>query len=106
MAKTKKQLFTELLELEGLTQEQHDFIVREMELIAKKNKAKEPDPEQVALENKVLDFIKANPNTSIASARKHVGQTSQKVTPIVNKLIKQGLITATTTKGVRYLTAI
>lgn len=104
--KTKRDLFNELLQLE-LTDEQRGFIEREITLLNNKNKAKEPDAETLQMIENVYTYIVNNPKSAtIAMIRKHVDCTSQKITPIVAKLEKQGRVTYETVKGVRYFTVV
>ena len=107
---TKKQMFTALLEMPGLSQEQKDFINHEIELLEKKNSGeKKPTATQVAneaLKTAILNGMEANRLYTVTELIKEIpalaGLTNQKVSPLANQLVEDGKLTKTTEKRRSY----
>ena len=107
---TKKQMFTALLEMPGLSQEQKDFINHEIELLEKKNSGeKKPTATQVAneaLKTAILDGMEANRLYTVTELIKEIpalaGLTNQKVSPLANQLVEDGKLTKTSEKRRSY----
>lgn len=107
---TKKQMFTALLEMPGLSQEQKDFINHEIELLEKKNSGeKKPTATQVAneaLKTAILNGMEANRLYTVTELIKEIpalaGLTNQKVSPLANQLVEDGKLTKTSEKRRSY----
>ena len=107
---TKKQMFTALLEMPGLSQEQKDFIKHEIELLEKKNSGeKKPTATQLAneaLKEAILKAMEANRQYTVTEMIKEIpalaGLTNQKVSPLANQLVDDGKLVKTTEKRRSY----
>ena len=107
---TKKQMFTALLEMPGLSQEQKDFINHEIELLEKKNSGeKKPTATQVAneaLKTAIINGMEANRLYTVTELIKEIpalaGLTNQKVSPLANQLVEDGKLTKTSEKRRSY----
>lgn len=106
---TKADLFNQLKANYDLTNELVAFIDHELELLAKKNSSRSDKPtatqkENLALANDIYEFIKANPNATIKAISKHFDLSSQKVTPIVTKLVDNEKVSKVVEKRIAYFT--
>ena len=110
--KTVVQMYQEILAIQGLTQEQKDFLNKRIEITQKKNanRSTEPTPKQLekmaetkALQDKIVavmvvdtkytptDLVKAVADPAIAS--------TQKLTPLLTALVADGVLVKDTEKG-------
>lgn len=106
MKKTQRDYYNELLSNYTLTDELVEFINSRIAALDKKAESskKAVDEEQIQLMAEVTEFITNHPGTTISAIRKATGLTSQKITPVVNKLIEAGTVSDETVKRVRYFT--
>lgn len=103
---TKREMFTELLNLPGLTEEQKNFINHEIDLLTKKNSGeKKPTATQVAneaLKVAIADGIEPGRQYTVTEIIKEVpacaGLTNQKVSPLVNQMVEDGRLVKTVDK--------
>ena len=111
---TKREMFTELLSLPGLSQEQIDFINHEIELLNKKNSGdKKPTATQVAneaLKTAIFEGMEPNRLYTVTEVIKEVpacaGLTNQKVSPLMNQMVESGLLTKTVEKRRSYFKVV
>ena len=87
-----------------------DFIESRINLANKKNARRsaeltETQKETLKLKDQVLEFITANPNITYKMLTKHFGVSSQKLAPILSRLVLDEQVTFTTEKKVKYFTA-
>lgn len=107
---TKKQMFTGLLAMPGLSEEQKAFIQHEIELLEKKNSGeKKPTATQVAneaLKVAMVEGMEANRLYTVTELIKEIpalaGLTNQKVSPLANQLVEEGKLTKTVEKRRSY----
>ena len=107
---TKREMFTELLNLPGLTQAQRDFINHEIELLNKKNSGeKKPTATQVAneaLKTAIFEGMEINRLYTVTEVIKEVpacaGLNNQKVSPLMNQMVEAGLLKKSTEKRRSY----
>ena len=98
---TKKQMFTDLLAMPGLSEEQKAFIQHEIELLEKKNSGeKKPTATQVAneaLKVAIVEAVEPNRLYTVTEMIKEIpalaGLTNQKVSPLANQLVEEGKLT-------------
>lgn len=86
------------------------FIDSRIDMTVKKNARRsteltETQRENLELKSQVLEFIVANPNATSKMLTKHFGVSSQKITPILSKLLLDNQVTFTLEKKVKYFTA-
>ena len=111
---TKKQMFEGLLKMEGLSQEQIDFINHELELLSKKNSGeKKPTATQVAneaLKVAIYEGMQDNRLYTVTEVIKEIpavaGLTNQKVSPLMNQMVESGLLTKTVEKRRSYFKVV
>jgi 23S rRNA pseudoU1915 N3-methylase RlmH len=110
--KTVVQMYEELLTIDGLTEEQKNFLLKRIEITKKKNanRSDEPTPKQkekmahdAELRSKVVavmvegtaytpsDLVKLVDNAEISN--------TQKITPMLTALVTDGVLTKATVKG-------
>ena len=94
----------------GATSELISFIDSRIEMTIKKNARRsseltETQKENLELKAQVLEFITNNPQATSKSMTKHFGISSQKLTPILTKLVDDDQVTYTLEKKVRYFSA-
>lgn len=94
----------------GATSELISFIDSRIELTVKKNARRsseltETQKENLVLKSQVLEFITNNPQATSKALSKHFGVSSQKLTPILAKLVDDNQVTYTIEKKVRYFSA-
>lgn len=107
---TKRDMFNELLNLPGLTEEQKNFINHEIDLLTKKNSGeKKPTVTQVAnelLKGEIADGIEPGRQYTVTEIIKEVpacaGLTNQKVSPLVNQMVEEGRLVKTVDKRRSY----
>ena len=107
---TKKQMFTDLLAMPGLSEEQKAFIQHEIELLEKKNSGeKKPTATQVAneaLKVAIVEAVEPNRLYTVTEMIKEIpalaGLTNQKVSPRANQLVEEGKRTKTVEKRRSY----
>lgn len=107
---TKKQMFTGLLAMPNLSEEQKAFIQHEIELLEKKNSGeKKPTATQVAneaLKVAMVESMEANRLYTVTELIKEIpalaGLTNQKVSPLANQLVEDGKLTKTVEKRRSY----
>ena len=103
---TKREMFTELLNLPGLTDAQKEFINHEIDLLTRKNTGdKKPTATQVAneaLKQAILDGMEAGKQYTVTDVIKEVpacaGLNNQKVSPLMNQLAEAELLVKTVEK--------
>ena len=100
----------EFLVENGATTELISFIDSRIEMTIKKNARRsseltETQKENLELKAQVLEFIMDNPNATSKILTKHFGISSQKLTPILAKLVDDNQVTYTLEKKVRYFSA-
>ena len=66
----------------------------------------ETQRENLILKDKVYAFIQQNPKCTAKIIAQHFGISSQKLTPIVSKLLVDGSIVFETVKRVKYFTIV
>lgn len=111
---TKVQRFEEILLVEGLNAEQRAFIEKEIELLKKKNshiskadKAKAELNEKVKVSiieliNSSNEILTATQIATKLTSTLEIAITSQRVAPIVNKLVDEGTVGVDVVKGRKY----
>ena len=87
-----------------------DFIQSRIEMTERKNAKRsneltETQKENLELKAQVLEFITNNPQATSKSMTKHFGISSQKLTPILAKLVDDNQVTYALEKKVRYFSA-
>jgi hypothetical protein len=110
--KTVVQMYEELLAIEGLTQEQKDFLTKRIEITKKKNanRSAEPTPKQLEkmahdkeLRDKVVAVMEQGVSYTPSDLVKLVDvaeiPNTQKLTPMLTALIGEGVVVKTTEKG-------
>ena len=110
---TNVQLFTsvkDFLVTNGAPTNLVDFIQSRIEMTERKNAKRsseltETQKENLELKAQVLEFITNNPQATSKSITKHFGVSSQKLTPILAKLVDDNQVTYTLEKKVRYFSA-
>lgn len=113
---TKKEMFNLIKGVAGLTDEMKAFIDHEIELLDKKNASKKPTKVQVANEGMKADIMAVF--TSVAPGTKMtvseiikanpvlIGQTTQKITALLNLLKGEEKVDKITEKRVTYYFAV
>jgi predicted transcriptional regulator len=110
--KTVVQMYEELLAIEGLTQEQKDFLTKRIEITKKKNanRSTEPTPKQLEkmahdkeLRDKVVAVMEQGASYTPSDLVKLVDvaeiPNTQKLTPMLTALVSEGVVIKTTEKG-------
>lgn len=110
--KTVVQMYEELLAIEGLTQEQKDFLNKRIEITKKKNanRSAEPTPKQLEkmahdkeLRDKVVAVMEQGVSYTPSDLVKLVDvaeiPNTQKLTPMLTTLVGEGVVVKTTEKG-------
>ncbi len=113
--KTVVQMYEELLTIEGLTQEQKDFLNKRIEITKKKNanRSAEPTPKQKekmahdkALRDKVVAVMVKGVSYTPSDLVKLVDvaeiPNTQKLTPMLTTLVTEGVISKVVEKGRSY----
>lgn len=94
----------------GATTDLISFIESRIEMTVKKNARRsseltETQKENLVLKSQVLEFITNNPQATSKILTKHFGVSSQKLTPILAKLVDDNQVTYSIEKKVRYFSA-
>lgn len=110
--KTVVQMYEELLAIDGLTQEQKDFLNKRIEITKKKNanRSAEPTPKQLEkmahdkeLRDKVVAVMEQGVSYTPSDLVKLVDvaeiPNTQKLTPMLTTLVSEGVVVKTTEKG-------
>lgn len=110
--KTVVQMYQEILAIQGLTQEQKDFLNKRIEITQKKNANRfaEPTPKQLekmaetkALQDKVVAVMVADtkytPTDLVKAVADPVITSTQKLTPLLTALVADGVLVKDTEKG-------
>ena len=95
---TKKEMFTAILAVEGLTEEMQNFIKHEIELLDKKNSSKKPSKKQTENDGVKADILSALADLNIPvtvsalrkSSDKLIDFESQKISALLKQLIENG----------------
>lgn len=111
---TKREMFEGLLKMPGLSQAQIDFINHEIELLTKKNSGeKKPTATQKANEifkTEIFNGMEINRLYTVTEVIKEIpavaGMTNQKVSPLMNQMVADGLLVKTTEKRRSYFQRI
>ena len=93
------------------SQELVDFMDARITLQEKKRASKsteltETQKENLVLKDKVFSFIQANPKSTAKIIAQHFGISSQKLTPIMSKLLVDGSVVFETVKKVKYFSTV
>lgn len=107
---TKREMFTELLNMPGLSQAQIDFINHEIELLNKKNSGdKKPTATQIAneaLKTAIFEGMEINRLYTVTEVIKEVpacaSLNNQKISPLMNQMVEAGLLKKSTEKRRSY----
>ena len=83
------------------TQELVDFMDA-----SKSSELTETQKENLVLKDKVFSFIQENPKSTAKIIASHFGISSQKLTPIMSKLLVDGSVVFETVKKVKYFTVV
>lgn len=106
--KTQKEMFTQIMANPTLTEEERNFLQERIDALAKKsaNRVKtETQKENDDIKDKILEFIGANPNSSVSVIRTQLGLSSpQKATALMRQLEADGKVIRTEEKKVGYYT--
>jgi hypothetical protein len=110
--KTVVQMYEELLAIQGLTQEQKDFLTKRIEITKNKNakRSTEPTPKQLekmvetkALQDKVVAVMTADTKYTPTDLVKLVDDpaipNTQKLTPMLTALVADGVLVKDSEKG-------
>lgn len=93
------------------SQELIDFMDARIALQEKKRASKsteltETQKENLVLKDKVYAFVQENPKSTAKIIASHFGISSQKLTPIMSKLLVDGSVVFETVKKVKYFTVV
>lgn len=88
-----------------------DFMNARIELQERKRASKsteltETQKENLILKDKVYSYVQANPKATAKAIASHFGISSQKLTPIMSKLLVDGSIVFETVKKVKYFSTV
>lgn len=117
MKKTRKELFTEIMNLDAVqeNQEYTNFLEKEIEKCNRKSVAKKPTQTQLeneSLKNAILIFLsgEANNRFTVTELTQQVdaleGRTTQKVSALMRQLLLEGLVVRTTEKNKTYFSKV
>ena len=101
----------EFLIANGASQNLIDFMNARIELQERKRASKsteltETQKENLILKDKVYSYVQANPKSTAKAIASHFGISSQKLTPIMSKLLVDGSIVFETVKKVKYFSTV
>lgn len=93
------------------SQELVDFMdariaLQERKRVSKSTELTETQKENLVLKDKVFSFIQENPKSTAKIIAQHFGISSQKLTPIMSKLLVDGSVVFETVKKVKYFTVV
>lgn len=105
------QAVKEFLIVKGASQNLVDFMSARIELQEKKRASKsteltETQKENLILKDKVYAFVQENPKSTAKAIASHFGISSQKLTPIMSKLLVDGSVVFETVKKVKYFSTV
>lgn len=114
---TTKTILTQLTDVKefliahNANQNMLDFIDSRITLQANKSNRRsteltETQRENLILKDKVYAFIQQNPKCTAKIIAQHFGISSQKLTPIVSKLLVDGSVVFETVKKIKYFTIV
>ena len=114
---TTKTILTQLTDVKefliahNANQDMINFIDSRITLQTNKNNRRsteltETQRENLILKDKVYTFIQQNPKCTAKIIAQHFGISSQKLTPIVSKLLVDGSIVFETVKKIKYFTIV
>ena len=114
---TTKTILTQLTDVKefliahNANQDMVNFIDSRITLQTNKNNRRsteltETQRENLILKDKVYTFIQQNPKCTAKIIAQHFGISSQKLTPIVSKLLVDGSIVFETVKKIKYFTIV
>ena len=88
-----------------------DFMSSRIELQERKRASKsseltETQKENLILKDKVYAYVQANPKSTAKAIASHFGISSQKLTPILSKLLVDGSVVFETVKKVTYFSTV
>lgn len=88
-----------------------DFMSSRIELQERKRASKsteltETQKENLILKDKVYAYVQANPKSTAKIIAQHFGISSQKLTPIMSKLLVDGSVVFETVKKVKYFSTV
>lgn len=105
------QAVQEFLMANNASQDLIDFMGARIELQEKKRASKsteltETQKENLILKDKVYSYVQANPKSTAKVIASHFGISSQKLTPIMSKLLVNGSVVFETVKKVKYFSTV
>lgn len=117
MKKTRKDLFTEILALDAVQENQEyiNFLNKEIAKCNKKSIAKKPTPTQLEneeLKKAILEFLNNEDENhfTVTELTQQVsdlqGKTTQKVSALMRQLLLDGLVIRTTSKNKTYFSKL
>ena len=88
-----------------------DFMSSRIELQERKRSQKsteltETQKENLVLKDKVYAYVQANPKSTTKAIASHFGISSQKLTPIMSKLLVDGSVVFETVKKIKYFSTV
>lgn len=95
----------------GASDELIDFMnsritLQEHKRASKSTELTEIQKENLVLKDKVYSYVQANPKATAKAIASHFGISSQKLTPIMSKLLVDGSVTFETVKKVKYFSTV
>ena len=117
MRKTRKEMFSAILALEAVQQNQEyvSFLEKEIAKCDRKSVAKKPTPTQVEnekLKSAILEFLNGQGENcfTVTELTKQIGElegrTTQKVSALMRQLLLEGLVQRTTEKNRTYFSKL
>ena len=88
-----------------------DFMSSRIELQERKRASKsteltETQKENLILKDKIYAYVQANPKSTAKAIASHFGISSQKLTPIMSKLLVDGSVVFETVKKIKYFPTV
>ena len=80
--------------------------LQERKRASKSTELTETQKENLILKDKVYDYVQANPKATAKIIAQHFGISSQKLTPIMSKLLVDGSVVFETVKKVKYFSTV
>ena len=110
MTKTMKEFYNEMLNMYDLTPEHREFIQGRIDALNKKaanRKPTETQTENEKLKAEIVEFLRTNPASSVATIRTELGLSSpQKASALMKSLLNEGAVTVTIEKKISYYSAV
>ena len=110
MTKTMKEFYNEMLNMYDLTAEHREFIQGRIDALNKKaanRKPTETQTENEKLKAEIVEFLRANPASSVAVIRTELGLSSpQKASALLKSLSNDGMVVATVEKKISYYSVV